>query len=51
MGALSLDTHPKVEALQIQLWQQANPTRKMYMLAQLNASMRVLALAGLRRIV
>ena len=48
MGALSSDTHPKMEALQIQLWRQASPTRKMHMLAQLNASARVLALAGLR---
>ena len=37
-----------MEALQIQLWRQASPTRKMQMLAQLNASVRVLALAGLR---
>ena len=37
-----------MEALQIQLWRQANPTRKMHMLAQLNASVPMLALAGLR---
>ena len=36
-----------MEALQIQLWRQASPTRKMHMLAQLNASARILALAGL----
>jgi len=48
MGALYPDTHPKMEALQIQLWRQASPTRKMHMLAQLNASVRTLALAGLR---
>lgn len=48
MAALSTDTHPKMEALQIQLWRQASPTRKMNMLAQLNASVQVLALAGLR---
>lgn len=48
MSALYSDTHPKMEALQIQLWRQANPTRKMHMLAQLNASVRMLALAGLR---
>jgi hypothetical protein len=39
---------PKVEALQIELWRRASPTRKMHMLAQLNASVRILALAGLR---
>jgi hypothetical protein len=48
MSTLFPDTHPKMEALQIQLWRQASPTRKMHMLAQLNASVRILALAGLR---
>ena len=37
-----------MEALQIQLWRQASPTKKMNMLAQLNASARTLALTGLR---
>ncbi len=48
MSTLSSDTHPKMEALQIQLWRQASPTRKMDMLAQLNASARLVALTGLR---
>ena len=48
MSALYSDTHPKMEAMQIELWRQASPTRKMHMLAQLNASARMLALAGLR---
>ena len=48
MSVLSSDTHPKMEALQIQLLRQATPTRKMEMLAQLNASARTLALMGLR---
>jgi hypothetical protein len=48
MSALFPDTHPKMEALQIQLWRQASPTRKMNMVAQLNASARLLAMAGLR---
>lgn len=48
MSALFPDTHPKMEALQIQLWRRTTPTRKMQMLAQLNASARLLALAGLR---
>ena len=47
MSALFSDTHPKMEALQIQLWRQASPTRKMQMLAQLNQSARLLVLAGL----
>ena len=48
MSRLSADTHPKMEALQIELWRQASPTRKMQMLAQLNASVQLLALTGLR---
>jgi hypothetical protein len=48
MSILSSDTHPKMEALQIQLWRQASPTRKMQALAQLNASARMLAMTGLR---
>ncbi len=48
MSTLYPDTHPKMEALQIQLWRQASPTRKMHMLAQLNAAARLLALSGLR---
>jgi hypothetical protein len=48
MTSLYSDTHPRMEALQIELWRQASPTRKMNMLAQLNASVRLLALAGLR---
>lgn len=48
MSALYSDTHPKMEALQIELWRQASPTRKMEMVAQLNAAVRMLALTGLR---
>jgi len=48
MSALYSDTHPKMEALQIQLWREASPTRKMEMVAQLNATVQTLALAGLR---
>jgi hypothetical protein len=46
--ALFPDTHPKMEALQVELWRSASPTRKMQMLAQLNQSARILAMAGLR---
>ena len=48
VSVLFSDTHPKMEALQIQLLRQVSPTRKMDMLAQLNASAQILALAGLR---
>jgi len=47
MSSLYTDTHPNMEALQIRLLRQASPTRKMHMLAQLNASARLLALSGL----
>ncbi len=49
MSALHSDTHPKMEILQIQLLRQAPPWRKLEMLAQLNASARLLALSGLRQ--
>jgi len=48
MSALFPDTHPKMEALQFELWRTASPTRKMQMLAQLNQSARLLTLTGLR---
>jgi hypothetical protein len=48
MSALFPDTHSKMEALQIELWRTVSPTRKMQMLAQLNQSACLLALAGLR---
>ena len=48
MSALFSDTHPKMEALQIELWRAVRPTRKMQMLAQLNQAARLLALADLR---
>lgn len=43
------DTHPKMEALQIQLLRATPPWRKMEMLAELNRAARELALAGLRK--
>ncbi len=48
MTSLYTDTHPKIEAMQIRLWREASPTRKMNMVAQLNKSARLLALTGLR---
>ena len=49
MSSLFSDTHPDMEALQIQLLREAPPWRKLEMLAQLNASARLLALCGLRQ--
>ena len=48
MTSLFSDTDPKMDALQIRLWREASPTRKMEMVAELNAAARLLALAGLR---
>jgi hypothetical protein len=48
LSPLYSDTDPKIEAMQIQLLRQASPTRKMNMLAQLNASAHMLAMMGLR---
>ena len=49
MSALYSDTSPKMEALQLQLLRAAPAWRKLEMLAQLNASARLLALSGLRQ--
>ena len=48
MISFSSDTHPRMEALQIQLLREAPAWRKMEMLAALNASAKMLALSGLR---
>jgi hypothetical protein len=48
MSALSSDTHPKMEALHIRLLRQATSSQKLEMLAELNASARMLAVIGLR---
>jgi hypothetical protein len=44
MSALSSDTHPKMEALQIKLLRQASPTRKM------NAPVKLFARLALHEI-
>ena len=49
MMALLSDTHPKMETLQISLLREAPAWRKLEMLAQLNASARLLAMSGLRQ--
>jgi hypothetical protein len=48
MASLYSDTHPKMEALHLELLRQATPTQKMNMLADLNRAARRLALTGLR---
>ena len=47
--ALYTDTHPKIEAMQIEMLRGIPPWRKLEMLAQLNASGQQLALSGLRQ--
>ena len=49
MTALFPDTTPEAEAVLIRLLQQVQPWRKMEMVDQLNQSVRLLALAGLRQ--
>jgi hypothetical protein len=48
MNSSFLDTHPTIEALQVQLLRKASPVKKLEMLAGLNASAHLLALIGLR---
>ncbi|MES0361822.1 MAG: hypothetical protein ABUK20_12960 [Anaerolineales bacterium] len=49
MNSFYSDTHPKMEALQINLLRETPPWRKMEMLVELNMAVRELALAGLRQ--
>jgi len=48
MYRLFPDTHPRVEALQIELLRNAPAWRKLEMVGQMNATVRLLALSGLR---
>ena len=49
MTLFSSDTAPEARAALIAGLRQATPARKLEMMAQLNATVRALALAGLRR--
>lgn len=46
---LSIDSHPKIEQLQMELLRQAEPWRNLEMVAQLNETARQLTLAGLEQ--
>ena len=48
MSAWYSDTHPKMEAFQIQILRQATSAQKLNILVELNASARMLAVIGLR---
>jgi hypothetical protein len=49
MSALFPDTRPEAEVVLIRLLRQAPPWRKLEMVDQLNQSVKLLALAGLRK--
>ena len=49
MNALYSDTDPKMEALQVRLLRETPAWRKLEMLVQLNTSVCLLALSGLRQ--
>ena len=49
MTTLSPDTHPDAERVQIELLRQAPAWRKLHMVAQMNSTLRTLALSGLRQ--
>jgi hypothetical protein len=48
MYRLFPDTHPKMEELQIELLQRAEPWQKLAMVWQMNAAVRTMLLSGLR---
>jgi hypothetical protein len=48
MYRLFPDTHPRIEALQIELLRNAPAWRKLEMVGQMNDTVRLLALSGLR---
>ena len=48
MTTLSTDTRPDAERVQIELLRQAPAWRKLHMVAQMNSTLRTLALCGLR---
>ena len=49
MSTLSADTHPDAERVQIELLRRAPAWRRLELVAQLNQTVRLLALDGLRQ--
>lgn len=49
MPTLLSDTHPKAQEIQFELLRQAPPWRKLELVAQLNETVKLLAMAGLRQ--
>ena len=49
MSTLAIDTSPEAERVQIQIWRGMPAWRKLELAAQMHATVRGLALAGLRQ--
>lgn len=49
MSTLASDTNPEAERIQIQIWRAMPAWRKLELVAQMNATVRGLALAGLQQ--
>ncbi len=49
MPLTASDTHPEIERIQIQLIRQLPPWRKLELVAQLNRTVRTLAISGLEK--
>ena len=49
MATLSSDTNPEAEQVQIRIWRAMPAWRKLELVAQMNATVRGLALTGLRQ--
>lgn len=49
MGALSFDTHPEIERVQIQLIRQMPAWKKMAVVDDLNETVRTLAISGIKQ--
>ncbi len=49
MSTLSSDTSPEAERVQIRIWREMPAWRKLELVAQMNATVRRLAMVGLRQ--
>ncbi|MBC7876964.1 MAG: hypothetical protein H7Y59_07310 [Anaerolineales bacterium] len=49
MTTLSMDTHPQIEKIQIELLRGVSPARKLRMVSEMNHTVRVFMQAGLKQ--
>lgn len=49
MTTLSMDTHPKIEKIQIELLRSVSPARKLRMVSEMNHTVHVFMQAGLKQ--